>query len=123
MPSKDNARKSKLAGIKAPLGFSFVLGLIAFTVVSITSSGGSADGWRFDLGLTAFGIAFASSLVIVSLLMMTSQENPRHISEGSGIHRNSEETFRKQEAERARKQAEKKAQEESDKPEDGKAAS
>lgn len=109
MPSKNNAPQSKLASIKAPLIFSVVLGLIAFAVVSISSSGGSQGGWRYDLGLIAFGIAFASTLVIVSLLSMTSKENPSHLSEGSGINRKSEEVFRKQQAERARRQAEERA--------------
>ena len=84
-------------GIKGPLVFSFVLGIIAFVVATLTSTGGLNNPdrpLRVDIGLISFGIAFASTLVVVALLKLTGRENPDHISEGSGINRSSEELHR-----------------------------
>ncbi|HJF14819.1 MAG TPA: hypothetical protein K8V32_08455 [Enteractinococcus helveticum] len=84
-------------GIKGPLVFSFVLGIIAFVVATLTSTGGLNNPdrpLRVDIGLISFGIAFASTLVVVALLQLTGRENPDHISEGSGINRSSEELHR-----------------------------
>ncbi len=117
MTTKDKQPHGYLSTIKAPLIFSLVLALVAFSVVSITSAGGSADGWRLDLGLIAFGITFATSLVLVSMMSMAAKDNPSSISEGSGINRRSEDVFRRQQAERARKEAEKRAAEKRDKDE------
>lgn len=84
-------------GIKGPLVFSFVVGIIAFVVATLTSTGGLNNPdhpLRVDIGLISFGIAFASTLVVVALLQLTGRENPDHISEGSGINRSSEELHR-----------------------------
>ena len=84
-------------GIKGPLVFSFVLGIIAFVVATLTSTGGLNNPdrpLRVDIGLISFGIAFAPTLVVVALLQLTGRENPDHISEGSGINRSSEELHR-----------------------------
>ena len=84
-------------GIKIPLIFSFVVGIIAFVVATMTATGGLNNPdhpVRLDIGLIAFGIAFAATLVVVALLQLTGRENPDHISEGSGIHRSSEELHR-----------------------------
>lgn len=116
MTTKDKQPNGYLSTIKAPLIFSLVLALVAFSVVSITSAGGSAAGWRLDLGLIAFGITFATSLVLVSMMSMAAKENPSSLSEGSGVNRRSEEVFRRQQAERARKEAEKRAAEKQNKP-------
>ncbi|GAA4115503.1 hypothetical protein [Enteractinococcus coprophilus] len=84
-------------GIKGPLVFSFVVGIIAFVVATLTSTGGLNNPdhpLRIDIGLISFGIAFAATLVVVALLQLTGRENPEHLSEGSGIHRSSEELHR-----------------------------
>lgn len=84
-------------GIKVPLVFSFVVGMIAFVVATVVGTGGLNNPdhpLRLDIGLTAFGIAFAATLVVVALLQLTGRENPDHISEGSGINRSSEELHR-----------------------------
>ncbi|MFC0582537.1 hypothetical protein [Micrococcoides hystricis] len=123
MSAKNKEPKSYLSTIKAPLIFSLVLALVAFSVVSITSAGGSADGWRIDLGLIAFGVTFAASLVLVSMMSMAAKDNPSSISEGAGINRRSEDVFRRQQAERARKEAEERAANRAKKDEeDGKSA-
>lgn len=84
-------------GIKGPLLFSLVVGIIAFVVSTVTGTGGlnnPDNPIRFDIGLIAFGIGFATTLVVVALLQLTGRENPEHISEGSGINRSSAELHR-----------------------------
>ena len=77
-------------GIKVPLVFSFVVGIIAFVVATMVSTGGLNNPdhpLRVDIGLIAFGIAFAATLVVVALLQLTGRENPDHLSQGSGMNR------------------------------------
>lgn len=84
-------------GIKIPLVFSFVVGIIAFAVATVVGTGGLNNPdhpLRLDIGLIAFGIGFAATLVVVALLQLAGRENPDHISEGSGINRSSEELHR-----------------------------
>src|SRR5690625_288422 len=84
-------------GIKVPLIFSCVVGIIAFVVSTVTATGGlnnPDNPLRVDIGLISFGIAFAATLVVVALLQLTGRENPDHLSEGSGINRSSEELHR-----------------------------
>lgn len=84
-------------GITVPLLFSFVVGIIAFVVATVVGTGGLNNPnhpLRLDLGLIAFGVGFAVTLVVVALLQLTGRENPDHISEGSGINRSSEELHR-----------------------------
>lgn len=84
-------------GIKLPLIFSFVVGIVAFVVSTVTATGGLNNPdhpLRLDIGLISFGIAFAATLVVVALLQLTGRENPDHLSEGSGINRSSEELHR-----------------------------
>lgn len=76
-------------GIKAPLMFSAVLGLVAGVATAIFATGGGRQVLRVDLGLTAAGIAFIVSLVICAMLMMAETPNPEHLGKGSGIHRSS----------------------------------
>ncbi|MCG2621899.1 hypothetical protein LVY72_08200 [Arthrobacter sp. I2-34] len=73
--------------VKAPLIFAAVLGVIAGFFTMIFSTGGASKALRWDLGLTAAGIAFIASLLVVAVLTMSTKENPNHLSEGSGIHR------------------------------------
>ncbi|MBF4994526.1 hypothetical protein ITX31_10430 [Arthrobacter gandavensis] len=79
----------KRNSVKAPLVFSAVLAVIAGITTMIFATGGATKDLRFDLGLTAAGIAFIASLLISSLLLMTEKPNPDHLSEGSGVNRNS----------------------------------
>lgn len=98
-----------LTSIKAPLLFSAVLGLIGGVVATLTSTGGSEQPLRVDIGLIAFGIFFIASLVVVAMLQLASKENPEHLSQGSGINRSSEEMHRSAVARRkeeARRRAE-----------------
>src|SRR5699024_1899656 len=84
-------------GIKVPLVFSFVVGIIAFVVATVVGTGGLNNPehpLRLDIGLIAFGVGFAATLVVVALLQLTGRENPDHISEGSGMNRSSEELHR-----------------------------
>lgn len=75
--------------IKAPLIFSLVMGLVSGVVAAIASTGGTEEPLRVDIGLTAFGIAFVACLLVVSVLTMAGKENPRELSEGSGVNRSS----------------------------------
>jgi hypothetical protein len=108
-----------LQSIKGPLWFSFVLALIGGVVATLTASGGSDNPLRFDLGLIAFGIFFIGSLVVVAMLQLAAKDNPEHLSQGSGVHRSSEEVHRqavakrKAEAQRKREEAERKRSEDS----------
>lgn len=113
MTEDPKRRRSLLETVKAPLIFSFILAAVAGFVTLIASSGGS-DNPRVDhaaggtaspinLALLAFGIAFIASLLIVSMLQLAARENPKHLSEGAGVNRNSEEVYRQQVAERREK--------------------
>ena len=117
--SKD--RRFKLETVKAPLIFSFALGVVAGFVTLMVSSGGtdnprvehSSSGMDnpVNLALLAFGIAFIASLLIVSMLQLASRENPAHLAEGSGVNRQSEELYRQQVAARREKARQKEAEE------------
>lgn len=131
MPETPKERRSLLESVKAPLIFSFALGIVAGFCTLIFSSGGS-DNPRVEhdsagldspinLALLAFGIAFIASLLIVSMLQLASRENPEELSRGSGVNLNSEELYRQQVAERRekkRKQEAEEAQQRSKDPED-----
>lgn len=101
-------------GIKVPLVFSFVVGIIAFVVATVVGTGGLNNPehpLRLDIGLIAFGIGFAATMVVVALLQLAGRENPDHLSEGSGINRSSEELHRAAVA-RARERIRRERQEE-----------
>lgn len=99
-----------LQSIKGPLWFSFALALIGGAVATMASSGGTDNPIRFDLGLIAFGVFFMVSLVVVAMLQLAAKDNPEHLSQGSGVHRSSEELHRqavaKRKAEAQRKREE-----------------
>lgn len=119
---EEKDRRSLLETVKAPLIFSFALGIIAGVVTLIVSSGGtdnprvehSSSGLDnpINLALLAFGIAFIASVLIVSMLQLASRENPEHLSQGSGVNRRSEDLYRQQVAKRREKERQKKAEEE-----------
>ncbi|GHD13305.1 hypothetical protein [Zhihengliuella salsuginis] len=88
-------KKSWQQSIKAPLIFSLTMGLVAGVVATVTATGGGNNEVRFDLGLTAFGIAFIASLLLTSLLIMASKDNPEKMGEGSGVNRTSRNPDRK----------------------------
>lgn len=94
------ARGGLRTTVKGPLMFSAALGVIGGVVAAITASGGTANPLRVDIGLIAFGVFFMTSLVVVAMLQLSTRENPEHLSQGSGVHRSSEETFQKDAAER-----------------------
>ncbi|HEX2247226.1 MAG TPA: hypothetical protein VHH13_06715 [Arthrobacter sp.] len=75
--------------VKGPLIFSAVLGVIAGICTMIFSTGGAENQLRWDLGVTAAGIAFIASLLVVAVLTMAGKENPDHLSQGSGVNRSS----------------------------------
>lgn len=88
-------KKSWQQSIKAPLIFSLAMGLVAGVVATITATGGRNNEVRFDLGLMAFGIAFIASLLLTSLLIMASKDNPEKMGEGAGVNRTSRNPDRK----------------------------
>jgi hypothetical protein len=108
---KDEGRPGFLASIKGPLVFSFALALIGGVVAMLTASGGTDNPVRVDIGLIAFGAFFIVSLVVVAMLQLAAKDNPEHLSQGSGVHRSSEELHqqavarRKAEARRKREEA------------------
>ena len=121
MAEEEKDRRSLRETVKAPLIFSLVLGVIAGAVTLMVSSGGT-DNPRVEhttsglenpinLALLAFGIAFIASLLLVSMLQLASRDNPEHISQGSGINRNSEQLYREQVAKRREKERRRKAEE------------
>nr|WP_231366318.1 hypothetical protein [Zhihengliuella flava] len=65
------------------------MGVIAGAVATISATGGSDNELRIDLGLTFFGIAFIGSLLLTSLLIMASKDNPSDLGQGSGVNRSS----------------------------------
>lgn len=77
--------------IKAPLGFSFVLGIVAAFVGMISGTGGSENDLRLDIGLVCFGVAFIASLLIISVLTMAAKDNDPDLGTGSGVNRSSDE--------------------------------
>lgn len=111
MAEDDKGRRSRFETVKAPLIFSFAMGFLAGFVTIITASGGTDNVARVDLGLIAFGIGFIATLLVISMLHLASRENPEHLSEGSGVNRNSEELYRQQVAKRREEARRKKAEE------------
>ena len=103
-PAQGGRRRGGLKdSVKGPLVFSAVLGLIGGFVAAITSSGGTENPLRIDIGLIAFGVFFIVSLVVVAMLQLASRENPEHLGQGSGVNRSSEQTHREaMQARRAR---------------------
>ncbi|MCW2133683.1 hypothetical protein [Arthrobacter sp. VKM Ac-2550] len=75
--------------VKGPLIFSAVLGVIAGFFTMIFSTGGAENQLRWDLGVTAAGIAFIAALLVVAVLTMAGKDNPDHLSQGSGVNRSS----------------------------------
>ncbi|ALD65052.1 hypothetical protein ACPROK_06785 [Glutamicibacter soli] len=75
--------------IKGPLSFSLILALVAGGVGMITSTGGSQNEIRLDVGLACFGIAFVASLLVISVLTMASKENDPELGKGTGVNRSS----------------------------------
>lgn len=75
--------------IRFPLSFSFAMGAVAGIVTLVVSAGGTENGLRWDLGGIAFGVAFITTLLIASLLVMGHKENDDYLSEGLGVNRKS----------------------------------
>jgi hypothetical protein len=100
-----------LASIKGPLIFCFALAIIGGVVAMLTASGGTDNPMRVDIGLIAFGVFFIVSLVVVAMLQLAAKDNPDHLSQGSGVHRSSEELH--QQAVARRKAAAQRKREES----------
>jgi hypothetical protein len=86
---RNSRQGTERLGVKGPLVFSAVLAAVAGVATSIFASGGSDDGPRVDLGLTAAGIAFIVSLVFCAMLMISAKPNDEHLGKGSGVHRSS----------------------------------
>jgi hypothetical protein len=83
-------KKSWQQSIKAPLSFSLVMGIVAGVIATISSTGGSDNPLRIDIGLVAFGVAFVACLLIISVMTMAGKENPEEMGSGSGVNRSSE---------------------------------
>ncbi len=85
MGRKPGARGSRTS-VKAPLIFAAVLAVVTGVAVTIFSTGGSTQAPRFDLGITAAGIAFIAALVIAAMLSMSEKPNDEELGQGSGIN-------------------------------------
>lgn len=112
--ARDNRRPARRApDVKAPLGVSAVLGLVAFAIASIVGSGGTEGGLRLDLGLIIGGIAFIASVVVCATLMMIEKPNDPSLGEGTGVNRSSAKLYAEKRASReARQRREQQAAEE-----------
>lgn len=75
--------------IKGPLSFSLILAIVSGGVGMISSTGGSQNPVRLDIGLACFGIAFIASLLVISVLTMASKENDPDLGKGTGVNRSS----------------------------------
>ncbi|MGO2123207.1 hypothetical protein [Glutamicibacter arilaitensis] len=75
--------------IKGPLSFSLILAVVAGIVGLITSTGGSQNPLRFDIGLACFGIAFIASLLVISVMTMAAKDNDPELGKGTGVNRSS----------------------------------
>ncbi|WP_417366934.1 hypothetical protein [Glutamicibacter arilaitensis] len=75
--------------IKGPLSFSLILAVVAGVVGLITSTGGSQNPLRFDIGLACFGIAFIASLLVISVMTMAAKDNDPELGKGTGVNRSS----------------------------------
>lgn len=75
--------------IKGPLSFSLILAIVSGGVGMISSTGGSQNPVRIDIGLACFGIAFIASLLVISVLTMASKENDPDLGKGTGVNRSS----------------------------------
>ena len=75
--------------IKGPLSFSLILAVVAGIVGLITSTGGSQNPLRFDIGLACFGIAFIASLLVLSVMTMAAKDNDPELGKGTGVNRSS----------------------------------
>ena len=82
-------KKSWQQSIKAPLSFSLFMAIVAGVIATISSTGGSENPIRFDIGLIAFGVAFVACLLVISVMTMAGKENPEELGTGSGINRSS----------------------------------
>lgn len=83
-------KKSWQQSIKAPLSFSLVMAIIAGVIATISSTGGSDNPLRIDIGLVAFGVAFVACLLVISVMTMASKDNPEEMGTGAGVNRSSE---------------------------------
>ncbi|WP_313810659.1 hypothetical protein [Glutamicibacter sp.] len=75
--------------IKGPLSFSLVMAIVAGFVGMISSTGGSRNPIRLDIGLACFGIAFIVCLLVISVLTMASKDNDPELGKGTGVNRSS----------------------------------
>lgn len=75
--------------IKGPLSFSLILAVVAGIVGLITSTGGSQNPLRFDIGLACFGIAFIASLLVISVMTMAAKDNDPELGKGTGVNQSS----------------------------------
>ncbi|HCM95913.1 MAG TPA: hypothetical protein DIT09_15085 [Glutamicibacter sp.] len=71
------------------MSFSLILAVVAGIVGLITSTGGSQNPLRFDIGLACFGIAFIASLLVISVMTMAAKDNDPELGKGTGVNRSS----------------------------------
>ena len=83
---KSGEPRSLRTSVKGPLMFSAFWAVVAFVSTLIFASGGSAKTPRFDLALTAAGIAFIVILVVLAMLSMGHKPNAEHLGKGSGVN-------------------------------------
>lgn len=70
-----------------PVIISAVLAAVAGLSVAVFSTGGSEREFRWELGIAAACVTFIVTLLILLVLIVTSQPNPEHLGKGTGIRR------------------------------------
>ncbi|PQZ90675.1 hypothetical protein CQ012_10210 [Arthrobacter sp. MYb214] len=71
------------------MSFSLILAIVAGVVGLVSSTGGSQNPLRFDIGLACFGIAFVASLLVISVMTMAAKDNDPDLGKGTGVNRSS----------------------------------
>lgn len=101
MVQRKGPRGGSRADVRGPLILSAVLAAVAFGAVAIFATGGTENVLRWDLALTAAGIAFIVTLVLSATMMIIEKPNDPHLGEGTGVNRSSAKLYAETRARRA----------------------
>lgn len=70
-----------------PVIISAVLAAVAGVSVALFSTGGTEREFRWELGVAAACVTFIVTLLMLLILIATSQPNPENLGKGTGIRR------------------------------------
>ena len=84
-PDKQGSDKQDYGNV--PVIISGVLAAVAGLSVALFSTGGTEREFRWELGIAAACVTFIVTLLILLVLIVTSQPNPEHLGKGTGIRR------------------------------------